>query len=256
MIIWNGVSSDDVGVVVEHYPGITLPKRKMEVVQIPGRNGDFIIDQGAFENYEQSYQVFLDERRYGGLKAAMPKVANWLMGTSGYQRLEDSYFPDVYRMAYVENGPEFSSWFNIYGEGTLTFNCAPQKFYKIGEREIAINSGDTLRNPSGFWAEPILKVTMSNDAYTSLSTESAYGIMTFTTDGISKIVTIRFGTGGNSNSSPIIIDAAAHKMSGKYHDVSATLLGQYENMRLGTDTTITWEGFIDSVRVIPRWWTL
>lgn len=248
MIIWNGVSSDDVGVVVEHYPGITLPKRKMEVVQIPGRNGDFIIDQGAFENYEQSYQVFLDERRYGGLKAAMPKVANWLMGTSGYQRLEDSYFPDVYRMAYVENGPEFSSWFNIYGEGTLTFNCAPQKFYKIGEREIAINSGDTLRNPSGFWAEPILKVTMS------VNGTNAYGEITFTTEGVAKRVIL------TQCWTPLVIDVkdhtATYTVNNTPTDYSPSLFGQYENMRLGKDTMITWEGYVDSVSVIPRWWTI
>lgn len=247
MIVWNGISSKDVGVVVEHYPGIILPKRKVEVIQVPGRNGDIVIEQEAFENYEQSYQVFLDEKNYGGLESAMPKIANWLMGSYGYKKLEDSYFPEFYRMAYVANGAQFSSWFNIYGEGTLTFNCAPQKFYKSGEREIEINSGDTLHNPSGFWAEPIITIAFSGQTTATL---------TFTTNGVAKNVIFTSG----SEPFTAIVDVHDHTVVDGYNNehIAGTnfLLGLYESMKLGSDTIITWEGNITSLKIKPRWWTI
>lgn len=246
MIIWNGISSDDIGVVVEHYPSITLPKRKLEALQIPGRNGDLIIDQGVFENYEQSYQIFLDSVRYGGLEAAMPKIANWIIGSSGYQRLEDSYFPEFYRMAYVANGPQFANWFNIYGEGTLTFNCAPKKYYKTGEREIEVLSGMTLHNPSGFWAEPLIKLQFAGQTTATVN---------FTTNGVTKSVVFTAG------SVPFTtwIDVHEHTMTNSSEEDLVGMhfmLGLYEDLRLGTDTTITWDGNIVSFIIIPRWWAI
>ena len=47
MILWAGTSNKDVGMVVEHYPSVILPRRKMEVQQVPGRNGDIILFQDA-----------------------------------------------------------------------------------------------------------------------------------------------------------------------------------------------------------------
>lgn len=51
MIFWAGRSSDDVHVIVERYPSVTLAARKMDVQSVPGRNGDLIFPQEAFDNY-------------------------------------------------------------------------------------------------------------------------------------------------------------------------------------------------------------
>ena len=100
MIIWAGTSSKEVGIVVEHYPDVIVPQKNVEIQTVPGRNGDILLPGGSYQNYTQSYEVFLDAKNLGGLETVMPKITEWLLGHEGYQRLEDSYFPEVYRLAW------------------------------------------------------------------------------------------------------------------------------------------------------------
>ena len=158
MIMFNGITSDSLGVIVEHYPKVVFPERKVTEYEVPGRNGTQIIDQEVYANYDQQYEVFFDVKNHGGLNAALPQIASWLLSGVGYQRLEDSYFPDFYRMAYVSNAHSFLSYFHEYGRGTLTFNCQPERFYKTGEIEIPIQNGTVLYNPTGFKSYPVYKI--------------------------------------------------------------------------------------------------
>lgn len=159
MIYFNGICSNDLGVIIEHYPRVIFPEKKLITYDVPGRNGTEVIDTGVFSNYDQQYEVFFDSKFKGGLNATIPQIASWLLGENGYCRLEDSYFPEYYRYAIVKNGHEFLSYFNEYGRGTLTFNCKPERFYKTGERKMAILNGQTIHNPSGFKAQPIYYFT-------------------------------------------------------------------------------------------------
>ena len=95
VIIWAGVPSTSVGVVVERYPEQPGPCRRLETIQVPGRNGDLLIDQGAWDNYGQDYEVYF-RAGAGRTPEAARIVRAWLMRPQGYQRLEDSYDPDFY----------------------------------------------------------------------------------------------------------------------------------------------------------------
>lgn len=268
MIVFNGTSSDEVGVIVEHYPDIIIPEKKVEVFKVPGRNGDIVIDHGAFENYDQKYNVFLDSERYGGVPAVLPKLTSWLFNANGYQRLEDSYFPDFYRMAYISNAHEFTSFFNIYGRGDLVFNCAPEKYYKSGEDEINIYRGQTLVNPSDFKAYPIIYINVRSGSYS--------GSMHFTSNGITKSVT--FGVSNEHGttlaiSNVVEIDVKNHTIKEIIYrtpykeysesDISAEFSGDFESLMLDKETTITWDdppsnhsSTTLAVSIVPNWWTI
>jgi len=237
MIIWAGTSSEDVGMVIQHYPKVIIPAKKREVQAVPGRNGDIIIEFDTFENYEQQYDCFLDAKQFGGLGAVIPKVADWLLGNSGYQRLEDSYFPDVYRMAYVANSTEFTSHFNEYGWGTLTFNCAPEKYFKMGEEELTLSKNQKLFNPSSFPAKPIITITMTGSA----------GTVSFNGTPMN----ISYGVVGD-----LIVDAKQHTVFNNSENKSSMIQGQYEKLYLGKETVFTWSGGVAGVKIIPRWWTI
>lgn len=64
MIIWNGIPSNEIPVVVEHPPWRKVPQRKMEVISIPGRNGDLVIPQDAYENIPQVYEIHIPSDLY------------------------------------------------------------------------------------------------------------------------------------------------------------------------------------------------
>lgn len=235
MIIWAGTSNKDVGMVIEHYPSIVLPNRSVERQKVPGRNGDIILDYGSFENYEQKYNVFLDAKHIGKLNSVMPKVVDWLLGNSGYQKLEDSYFPDTYRLAEYSGGSEFISVFNEYGEGILTFNCAPERYYKFGDRPIEVTNGQVLKNPSSFKSKPLIIVSGSGS-----------GVLTF--NGNSLTIT-NIGT-------DVTIDVKMHKAYRGSVSRNNTINGYYENLELSKETSITWSGGVTGVSIVPRWWTI
>lgn len=259
MILWAGISSKDVGMIVEHYPSIVIPRRKQEVQQVPGRNGDIILYQDAYENYEQSYQVFLDAKAKGGLQKVIPKLSDWLLGHSGYQRLEDSYFPDVYRMAYYTGGVEFISVFNEYGEGTLTFNCAPEKYYKMGERPISISNGQVISNPTLFPAKPLITIHGSGSGTiyfnnNSLAIKSIGGTMTI---DVREHLAVNGGTAIiDEDIDDLIVDEGEPVSTSSGTLQNSQITGLFENMRLIGKTQIRWTGGISSMSLIPRWWTI
>lgn len=235
MIIWAGTSNKDVGMVIEHYPSVIVPERDQVIQEVPGRNGSIVLANGSFKNYEQQYSAFLDSKYIGGLEQVMPKVMDWLLGHEGYQRLEDSYFPDFYRMAFYSGGTSFMNMFNEYGEGTLTFNCAPEKYYKTGEWPITLSKNQVLLNPSSFAAYPLILVTGSGSGTLTFNSNS----MTISSIGTS-----------------VTIDVKLHKAYNGTTSRNNTITGSYENMRLGKSTTITWSGGITGVQITPRWWTI
>lgn len=236
MIIFNGTSSEEVGVIVEHYPSIVFPKRRVEVFKIPGRNGDRIIDQDVFDNYNQTYSVFFDSKFRGGLEAAVPKIASWLFSGTGYGRLEDSYYPEFYRMAYVPEASEFLAYFTDYGQGSLSFNCMPERWYKYGEVETEIQSGQIFYNPSGFKALPYFRWTLSN------------GTATITLTHLDTNVVDTFQISGNG-----FIDS-------KEHTSNVDLTEKYEKIYFGKETKVEWttslSGSVFRLYITPRWWTI
>lgn len=227
MIKFAGVRSDELNLVVEHYPTRTVPEQSYEVIEVPGRDGDIVIPNGNFKNYRQSYSVFIEsydpeEPRY---QLIARNVAEWLLGNPGYQRLEDSYDPEIYRMAYYSGGSDFSNYFNTYGRGSIEFTCAPRRFYKSGEETIYVTSTTELRNPSVFLADPIYEIPGSSIIVNGKT-------MTFSTAGV-------------------VIDVEKHtaKTPG---GVNVTVLsGNYEDLKLGKTNS-----FGGNYLVTPRWWTL
>ncbi len=242
MIEFAGIRSDERNLIVEHYPQRYFPKRKYNAQAIPGGDKDFVIDEGedAFSNYSQPYSVFFDSKG-PGLSQASRHIAEWLLGNPGYQRLEDSYDPDFYRLAYYSGGEQFLNFFNEYGRGTLTFTCAPKRFYKSGEVPIVITSGQKLFSPSTFKAYPIVKIT-GNGNCTLTMTDKKGSSKTFTINGVSGTVTI---------------DSRYHKaINSSGASVNQNVKSDYENLYLADETSISWSGATTGVTIIPGWWTI
>ena len=242
MIEFAGIRSDERYLIVEHYPQRFFPKRKYNAQAIPGGDKDFLIDEGedAFSNYSQPYSVFFDSKG-PGLPQASRHIAEWLLGNPGYQRLEDSYDPDFYRLAYYSGGEQFLNYFNEYGRGTLTFTCAPKRYYKIGETPITLTNGQKLFSPSTFTSHPIIKFTGSGNCTFTLTDKN----------GTSKTFTI------NSVSGEVTLYSREHKaLTSNGTSVNQNVQSDYENLYLGIETTIAWNNAVSSVAITPRWWTI
>lgn len=234
MIVWAGKSSDDLRVTVERYPSQPRPRRRQEAQSIPGRNGNLLIVEDAYDNVLQPYEVYLSAER-DGLPPAARAVAEWICAPKGYQRLEDSYEPDVFRLAYYEGPLDISNILNRFGRATLEFNCKPQRYLKSGERAAALTaSGARLSNP-GMESRPLITV---------------YGTGAGTLTAGGRTVQLKSLDGW------LTLDCdLQNAYKGTQNKNSAIFAPEFPVLPPG-ESAVTWTGGVTRVEIIPRWWVL
>lgn len=226
-----GVSSASLGLRIEYVPNSDRPMRKMDAYNVPGRNGDIIRPQNAWENVEQTYTVWGNGPIDTGYS-----IAAWLFGPKGYQELTDTYDPDHYRLA-VFSGPfDFENVLMRQGRAEITFNCDPRRFLVTGRTTVAFATSGTMTNPTAFTAKPQVQV---------------YGAA----NG-SGMVTV----GGNTMqidviSNGMIIDGEAQNCSDGTNNFNAYVTGDWPELAPG-ENTIAFTGDITSVTITPNYWTL
>lgn len=233
MIFWNGISSDDVHVIVEHYPNRPIPERKIEVLSVPNRNGDILYSEDAFNNYTQQYDIYISADEGKRLPMYAKEVASWL-SVKGYARLEDGYDIDVYREAYYSGPVDIENILNRFGRATIMFNCKPQRFYRTGEREISVVNGSTIINPTKFVAKPLIHVEGEGAGTVGIGGR-----------------TIAF-----TSLNHCMIDCETMDAYWNGTNKNNTIVcSEFPVLNAGSNA-ITVTGLIDSVTITPRWWSL
>lgn len=232
MIWWHGECSDDYHVIVERFPDVHIPSRKQEKVSVPGRNGDLIIEQDAFENVTQRYEIYISAEK-PRLPIIARRVVEWLC-VSGYQRLEDSYFLDSYRLASFAGGLEIENILNRFGRATLEFDCKPQRFLHDGEETISFSAAGILVNPTLFKSAPLITV------YGSGSGALVIGDTNISLTGISSFV---------------VLDSDIQDAYKGIENKNSTMTGSFPFLEPGANL-ISFSGGITKIEITPRWWTL
>lgn len=241
MIEFAGIRSDERHLIIEHYPKRFFPRKKYTTESIPGGSRTFYIPEAedAFENYSQPYSVFMDAKA-PGLSMVARGLAEWLLAPSGYQRLEDSYDPDFYRMAIYAGGENFLNHFNEYGRGTLTFDCAPKRFYKSGELPVNISDGMKLYSPSRFKAHPIVTINGTGSCSVYITDD----------DGNTKTFSI------TDVLESVVVDSEMHTAFEGSTNMNNKVSTSYDTLYLGNASTISWNENVTDVIIVPRWWTI
>lgn len=157
-IIFGGVDSSTYGIYVSGEGVFNAPVRDAEMISIPGRNGSYLLDHGRFQNIQVRYSVFNQEADKATFIQKIDEFRNAIASLKGYQRLEDTFHSDEYRMASFIGGMEVNPI--LYNDHSsqfeLVFDCKPQRFLKSGETEVSITSGNNLTNPTLFESNPLL----------------------------------------------------------------------------------------------------
>ena len=83
---FNGVSSRDFNIKVKQSNHLSIPRKKLEFIEVQGRTDNLIIDEGCREMLDIQLECFIDCRDESTKEYSM-RLDSWLNGTSGYQNL-------------------------------------------------------------------------------------------------------------------------------------------------------------------------
>lgn len=230
-ILFGGKDLSEYGVVPSGSGTYTAPARKRTMENVPGRNGALCFSDGSFENISVKYPVGIKKP----VGSNLDECRNYLLSLEGYQRLEDTYHPDEFRMGIYEGGFEPSvSVRGRIGNIELSFDCKPQRYLKEGEREFEVSSGATLYNPTNYTALPLVR---------------AYGTGTITI----RNQTIRIDS-ANTYTDIDCDTMDAFKGATNCNGNITLLSGDFFKLEPGVNTV----SFSNITRVIitPRWWKI
>lgn len=238
-IVFNGISSKDIGLEVETFPEYQTPQKVLDVISVPGRNGDLVVDTGTYRNVTRPYKVSIATFGKDTYSQKMSKVAEWLYSPVGYARLEDSYDEAYFRYAYYGDAVTFENLFDEAGRATLQFICKPERYLKSGENPILFTAAGTIQNETKNPAFPLLNVTTDDTAGSIMIGE--YNIA------------LKAGIGEH-----VIIDCEledayyGEENKNNYIDLNGE---EFPRIDPGL-RAIAFTGGVQSVEVIPRWWVI
>lgn len=231
-LIFDGTSTQTHGVFLIGNGVYNAPEREFERISIPGRNGDLLIDNGRYSNFELEYDAII----YNDFNTNLSNLKNIFMSKTGYCRLEDTFYPDEYRMAKYSGAFEMESVRpGDVGHFILRFDCKPQRFLKSGETTTEFTSYGTIINPTKMTALPLVRV---------------YGTGSLSIGGN----TITINT--NSSYTDIDCDLQDAYRSGTNCNGNITLnSGKFFQLKPGSNSVSLGNG-ITRVAITPRWWRL
>lgn len=154
---FDNTSSRNYGVYITGEAVYNAPERDVEMIDIPGRNGAYALDNGRFQNIEVTYFAGITADTEADFRQAISDFRNFLCSKKGYVRLSDDYNPDEYRMAIYKSGLEVTPAQLRAGEFDITFECKPQRFLTSGETATSVANNGTLTNPTLFESRPLLQ---------------------------------------------------------------------------------------------------
>lgn len=162
--IYNGIKSSDMGVVLKALPPITKPKRRIETITVPGKNGSLHIDEGCYEPISVSLQCALKKN------IDARDITKWLIE---FGTITFSDEPDKFYNATIMNNIPLSRVFRVYREFIILFELQPIA-QSIEEYEYNCNDNNEhkLNIDCSAQMTPYIKVTGSGEVLLTINNKT------------------------------------------------------------------------------------
>ena len=122
---FNNKSSRDFNIKIKKSNHLSIPKRKLEFVEVQGGTDNLIIDEGSREMLDIEIEAFIDCRD-SNTYSYVSMLDNWLNSTNGYSNL------------IFDDGVELKAIF----VGQIDFNSITKNFEEILLQFKAYREGD------------------------------------------------------------------------------------------------------------------
>ena len=165
--IFRGIDSRDIGVVVEDMFDVHRPKRNVQTIQVPGRDGRLTQDDGTYDTYTISGKI----NCFG---APLSDVYAWLSG-SGDLILGDEPTRSIRASATAQVKNTRFRCDGCYDSLQVSFDCQPFRYHveqTEGANDIPLTSSPaTVSNPGTYKSAPRLTIEGTGTAVLTIGTQ-------------------------------------------------------------------------------------
>ena len=168
---FNDIDSRDLGIAIRTKRTYDSPERDITEIEVPGRNGNLIFDNGKYKNLPLSYGIrivapdFEINPSYSGMAYALNEIKKAFKSDGNYHILYDSYEPDYFYYACRKGGIRFDVKNPTYADAEINFTCKPHKYRFDGQIKHEVTGHSiVLTNPESEPALPLIKIYGSGTA--------------------------------------------------------------------------------------------
>ena len=156
---YDGIDSLDYDLYITSGSVYDAPERVVDMIKVPGRNGNLAIDQGRFENIDVEYDVYTKDRSQTVFAQNIRDFRNELCSRHTYLELTDDFNANEFRLGIYKSGLELDSDIDRAGAIKLVFDCKPQRYLVSGQSTYTFIADGTITNPTLFASSPLIVVT-------------------------------------------------------------------------------------------------
>lgn len=221
---FKGIDSRQMGVIVTKMPATVRPKRRVESIEIAGRNGSLHTDEGTFDSYDRTMECALKRRE------KLDEVAAWLVGSG---EMIFSTEPDKVYQVMISNQVSISQMMRMFQKFMVTMDTQPFKYSVNAFNDVLeLTTPTKIKGKGTVYAEPIITVYGNGDITLTINGKD------FPLYGMDGSITI--------DSEMMEVFKGAENQNSKYGSVDFPRLEVEEN-------TISWTGNVEKVEIRPKW---
>lgn len=246
MFNFDGHDISEYGCFVCETPIFPTPERRVNKIEIPGRDGYLTEDEGTYENISVTYDVILlaSEVYPHSIETALHKIRAWLITDMSFKKLRDDNHVGGFYWARCDGLNDFEYVNDKAVKFSITFDCEPFFYHDEGQEVIKhyVEQGNlfTISPFGNYFSEPIIEVEAGGKEVKinsfNISTGTTGTLSNFTIDSKLKIV--------------ISNDTSVTEHYGK--DLSNLVTGNYITFSPHYQITIQFYGAY-SLYITPNW---
>lgn len=219
----NGIeySSKELDIVINKRPPLPKPQRRINYIEVLGRNGTLTEDLESYKDIELPFQcTIMDNVEHNSML-----INSWLDGSGElYLNWLDGY---KFKVKNVElEGIDI----DIVGEFKVTFICNPFKYLEDELITITKNNS-TIYNYGTYKSEPMIKVYGSGV------------IMLYINNKVIKLTNVE---------KYIELDSELMECYKDSQNCNNKMYGDFPKLKTG-ENKISWLGNVDKIEITPRW---
>ncbi|MVX64222.1 phage tail protein [Clostridium chromiireducens] len=222
-------SYDDFEILISKRPSIPSPKRRVNTINIPGRDSNLIFDEKTYEDITLTVECSVKDKE--NLANKIDDIKAWLFET-GESDLIFSFQDDRKYIAQVVNAIDFKQIYNYFSEFPIIFNCKPFKYAMENSIINIIKTGTSVNNLGTIESEPVITIYGSGDVVFKVNEQG------ISLKGITEKVIL------NS----VIQDC----YDDKGNNLNGKMSGEFLKLKPG-ENIIEWSGNITKIELLPNW---